>query len=144
MIDPSTISADWVEALPLASLKKGQPISFDIPASNDLFIHPEIYIKVTFKITNADGSGIGQDIPIAPINNSLHSLWQHVEAHINGRNVSVSSGNYTYNAYFRNQYECESTNKEGTMEAEIFYEDTPGEFDSVDPASNLGFSHRKD
>lgn len=74
LIGPSTVSSDWVEVQPLASLKKGQPVSFDIPASSDLFIHPSIYVKVTFKITNADGSGIGQDISVAPINNSLHTL----------------------------------------------------------------------
>lgn len=128
---------------PLASLKKGQPIAFDIAPSSELYIDPRIYMKVTFKITNDDGTSIGGDIPVAPMNNYLHSLWRHVECQINTRNVTITSGNYTYVSYFLNQFVRDKTEKETTMETDNFYEDTPGEFDAVDPASNLGFKERQ-
>lgn len=69
-------------------------------------------------------------------------MWRRVEVYINNRDVSSSNGNYAYTAYFQNQFATDAKEKEIPLEAEIFYEDSPGAFDSVDPDENIGFKHR--
>lgn len=65
---------DSIEIRPTTTLKKGQPISFDIVGSSDMFLDPTVLMKVWFKITKPDGTSIGSDTPVAPINNFVHSL----------------------------------------------------------------------
>lgn len=141
-INECVISSELVETTPLSSIKSGQPISFEIPESSDLFLDPNVNMKVTFKITNTDGSSIGSDTPVAPVNNAVHSLWKNVEVQLNDRDLSSSAGNYSYLSYFKNQFVMEAKVKETILEAQIWSEDTAGEFDSVDPSTNAGFKYR--
>lgn len=64
-IDESITSTELVESRPLSAIKTGHPVFFEIASSNDMFVDPDIYMKMSFKIVNADGTSIGADIPVA-------------------------------------------------------------------------------
>lgn len=142
LTDDCVISDDFIELRPTTSIRKGQPITFDMVGSSDLFLDPAVLCKVWFKVTNADGSSIGNDVPVAPINNLLHSLWNKVEVNLSNKDISPSSGNYMYAAYLNNQFLKTSLIKQDQLQTEFFYEDEPDHFDDVDPGTNTGFKDR--
>lgn len=121
LTDDSIVSEDYVELRPTTTLKKGQPICFDVVGSSDLFLDPQMYVKLSFKVAKPDGTSIGSDNPIAPINNFLHSLWNQVEVTMSGKEISPSSGNYMYLAYFHNQFLEPASRKQDQLQTELFF-----------------------
>lgn len=142
LTDDCVVLEDLVEIRPTTTIKKGQPITFDLVASSDLFLDPSIICKVWFKVTNPDGSTIGNDAPVAPINNLLHSMWNKVEVVLSGKEISPSNGSYMYSAYLSNQFLKSSIVKQDQLQTAFFYEDEPDHFDEVDPSENSGFKQR--
>lgn len=84
-------------------------------------------MKLSFKVVNGDGTGIGNDIPVAPVCNALHSMLRQFDVLVNNRLVSSSRCNYAYTSYFQNQFLANSRVKHTSLETQIFYEQ-PREF----------------
>jgi hypothetical protein len=57
----------------------------------------QLYVR---KLTNADGAALDDKDYTAGVNNFLHSLFSQCNISLNGVNITPSSDNYHYRAYF--------------------------------------------
>ena len=74
----------WIEHQPLTSLDSGGPIEFILPGTGDAYLDlANTYLLVRAKIVNGNGTDIGADTPVAPVNNWLNSLFSQVDVYLN-------------------------------------------------------------
>jgi hypothetical protein len=138
--------ASIVEYHPVSSLSDGAPIEFDISSSGDDYIdftNSQLYVRA--KITKADGSPIGTDEKVGPINNMLHSLFSQVDVSLNGIQITDSTNTYSFRAYIEDVLSYGLEAKQSHLTCGLFYKDEAGKMDSNDPNdadSNTGLKTR--
>ena len=124
----------FVEILPLNSNPDGAAYDFYVPALTDEYLDvssTRLYVKA--QIVKADGTAIGADAAVAPVNDLFNSLWSNIEFSMNGRAISQSNNMYAYTSMISNLIHNteEAVKSEGSMR--LFYKDTPNQMDVVEP-----------
>ncbi len=134
---------------PIASITDGGPIEFYIPGSGDEYLdlsQTQLYVKA--KITNADGTNLANAAPVGPVNLFLHSLFNQVDVSLNERLITASTPTYPYRAMIETLLSYGHDAKESQLSSSLFYKDTAGHMDVVDPTvaddtnANLGLRNR--
>ena len=90
----------WAEHQPLTYLDSGGPTAFVIPGTGDAYIDlANTYLLIRAKVVRGVGTDLAADIPVAPVNNWLHSLFSQVDVYLNDTLVTPSSNTYPFRAY---------------------------------------------
>ncbi|XP_034243508.1 uncharacterized protein F54H12.2-like [Thrips palmi] len=139
-------STHWVPYKPLTTLDSSNTVEFSIPGVGHEYIDPAhtlLYVKA--KIVKADGTDIvaNDQNDAAPVNYALHALWSQVDVSLNQKVISHSSMTYAYRAYIESLMNYDASAKKSHMTQRMWYEDTPGHFDSLDGRENLGLAWRR-
>ena len=111
-IQPTNAAVDhiyWVKKGPTYLNDEGNnAVHFNIPGDGtdytDLY---NTYLYVKLKIVDEDGNVFKQGDALEenfaiPVDNIMHSLWDHVDVKLNNSMVSFSTNNYMYKALFEN------------------------------------------
>jgi hypothetical protein len=135
---PPVNSVSESASLPLEFFIKGMPEHYpDLHGS-------EIYMKV--KIVHEDGTHIGKDEKVGPVNLFAHSMFSQIDLYINDELVTKNQSLYPYRAYLETLLNYGDDAKNSWLESCIYHPDTEGEaFDQTDPAGipiNSGYIAR--
>ncbi|XP_065211251.1 uncharacterized protein F54H12.2-like [Planococcus citri] len=133
---------EWVEYKPISALSETSQIEFTVPGIGEEYMdlsHTMLYLKV--KVTKSDGTALGNDDVVAPVNNWMHSLFSQVDIYLNQRLVSTPTGNYAYRAYIENILNYNSDSKDTHLKNVLFYADEGGKMNEY--ATNEGFKKRQ-
>jgi len=139
-------SSTYVEYHPISSLTDGAPIEFDVSSSGEDYVdlnNTLLYVKL--KVVKGNGTAIGVGEKVSLVNNTLHSLFSHVDVDLNGTRVTDSSNTNAYRAYLENLLSFDSGAKKTQLSCELFYKDESGEMDDCDPTlanANAGLVKR--
>lgn len=119
------------------------PYEFVIETVGDTFLcMNNMYMYCKAKVVDADGSDFVAGVEVAPINNTLSSLWRTVETKLNNVTINpASSYNYAQKEYLQSILSVEGSNY-NVKHASIFVMDTPGQHDTNND-NNAGFKSRK-
>ena len=128
------LGGQFHEYKPLNAVTADGPLEFTVSGTPGSYLdlaQTQFYVKA--KITLPDGSNLPAGAPCGPVNLFLHSLFNQVDVHLNERMVSTASNTYAYRAMMET--------------LGLFYKDTPGKMDAVDPTqvddnANLGLKKR--
>ena len=142
------LGGQFHEYKPLNAVTADGPLEFTVSGTPDNYLdlaQTQLYVKA--KITLPDGSNIPADAPCGPVNLFLHSLFNQVDVHLNDRMVSTASNTYAYRAMMETLLTYGFDAKTSHLTSGLFYKDTPGKMDAVDPTldddnANLGLKKR--
>ena len=85
------------------------------------------------KVTKADGTNLDADEKVGVVNNFLHSLFKQVDVYLKEKQVTQAMGTYSYRSYLETLLNYGPSAKESQLTAALFYKDTAGKTDVVDP-----------
>lgn len=122
----------YVDYRPTSSLSSGGSIDFTIsPLANQYIDLKKTYLFARAKITKADGTATNID-KVAPVNLTLHSLFNQVDVHLQQELVSsIGSQTYGYKAYIETMLEYGPDAKRSQLQAQLFYKDKAGDMDGL-------------
>ena len=131
----------FVEYRPTSQISsQDAPVSFTLGGDSSNYLdlkRTRLYAKL--KIVNEDGTDTEKTDMVAPINNTLHSLWSEIEIKISGKTVSLSNNCYGYKSYLKTMLTSSDSAKVSHLGAQGFRQDD-GPLDSI--AGNLGATWR--
>ena len=136
-------SGVWVEHQPLNNISDSGPIEFAIQSSTDAYLdlsNSVIFVKA--QIQKNDGSDLGDDAVVAPVNYWLNALFGQVDLSLNDKLVSASTNTYPYRAYLETLLSFGDEAKTSQLTGALWYEDTAGHMSALTQA-NTGFQKRK-
>jgi hypothetical protein len=139
----SIIGENEVEYYPLNPLTSGDAIQFDVPESYTELTDSNFLLKVSAKITEADGTPLKDDARTATANLTLHALFRDVILKANGIIINQATGCYPYRAIIETNFTYSTAAKNGTVGIpQLYYKDKAGKFHSTAPSGNPGFDAR--
>ncbi|XP_023288667.1 uncharacterized protein F54H12.2-like [Orussus abietinus] len=126
-------NSQWVHYKPISSLSDGSPIEFVVPGHGDGYldlaytmlsarvalqsVHSDIEVKTLKDVEN-----------VGPINNLLHSMFNHVDVFFNQKLVSPPNNAYAYTAYIETLLNYGSDAKKSHLTSSLWYGDTADRF----------------
>ena len=114
----------WIEYNPVSSISSSAPIEFTVTGSGDEYIDlNKTLLEVKAVIKQADGQQTPKTSHIAPINNTLQSLFSQVDVSLNDVPVSSSTTTYPYRAYIENHLNYGSDAKDSRLSAGLYFMD---------------------
>lgn len=136
----------WVDFRPTGSITHGSPIEFYISGTGDDYMdlkRTRLYLKI--QVANSDGSHLGIDDRVGPINLMLHSMFSQVDVSL--QNIQVGNGvgsNYSYKAYLDTLINQGNATKKSLLQAQGYFKDRAGMMDESDPINggNSGLAER--
>lgn len=120
-----------VQYRPLGA-KNDEIVEFFIPATTDEYFdmqHSRLYIKA--KIVHLDGTDIGPNENVAPINDLLNGLWKNVDLELNNRNVTQGNTNHGYISMISHLIHDSEESLKSERSMRLLYKDTPNQMDVV-------------
>lgn len=134
---------DWVTYQPIASLSDAVPIEFFIPSRGAEYLDlAQTLLNVKVKITARNGTDLAAGVNVGPVNNYLHSLFDHVGVSLSDKPVSSPSHTYPYRAYIESLLNYGKDALSSHQTTRLFYKDRAGHMDAL--ASNTtGFIKRQ-
>lgn len=129
-----------VEYRPVNQLSDDAPVIFDITEQKNFIDLRNSQIYVKMKIVKKDGTPVTAIKKIAPVNNSLHSLFERVSVIIEGKEVVKSCRDYPFKAIFSTLLGYDRTAKETQLLCQGFSKDDADDMNSI--AKNVGAGHR--
>lgn len=136
----SVESGSYVELRPISILDLDSPIEFLLSESDDYVDISHTKIKLRVKILNEDGTALAADSPVAPVNNFVSSLFEHVSIELNGKTITPPSNCYHYRSYIETLLNYSEDAKCTHLSSCLFVQDEAGKMDSVEGS---GFVDRK-
>lgn len=129
------------EVRPLSILdNSGGPIEFVIAPSDDYVDLSRTQLEIKLKITTENGTDLTINDSVAPINNLLSSLFDHVGIELNGKPVTPPSNHYNYRAYLEKLLNYSKEAKSTHLASGLFVQDEALKMDDV---GGSGFVARK-
>ena len=91
----------FVNHFPIATLARGAPIEFSVPASPEDYLDlGRTTLQLTLAVRRRNGNAaLRADQEVVPVQLLLHSLFQQVDVKLNDRVVTPSLNTYPYKAY---------------------------------------------
>ena len=144
----SISKGQWIEYHPLSNITDTGPIEFNVSGSGEEYLdlaRTQLYVKA--KITKPNGANLDPNTEVGPVNLFLHSLFSQVDVSLNERLISPSTNTYPYRAMLETLLSYGEEAKTSQLSMSLFYKDTPGKMDSVNPVAddadaNLGLKAR--
>jgi hypothetical protein len=136
-------SGMWVEHNPISSLDSSSTIEFVVSGSGDDYMdlsRSMIYVKAV--ILKADGTDLDDADFVAPVNNTLQSLFAQQDIILNDVLVSSSTMAHPYRCYIESLLNGGYDAKESKLSAEFFHRDTNIEDTDPSDSSNKGLRKR--
>lgn len=120
------------------------PIMFELKEDTDYLDLFNSYLKVVVKVVDSrPNKGVmAAQCEVGLTNNALHSLFKSIQVQLGNTVINQSHNDYAYRAYIENLLSYGSEAKKSFLQAEGFFEDTPGHFDTRGD-QNRGYKHRK-
>lgn len=126
---------------PISTLSNTAPIEFLVTSSGDEYIdlaHTMLHIVAKVKIDGQVAAGTTAEV--APVNNWFHSLFSHVDVHLNQKCITPPSNHYGYRAYIENLLNYGDAAKNSHLTTCLWYKDISKKFTGHD---NIGYVTRK-
>ena len=123
-----------VEIFPVSNVGDSGPIEFCITGSGDEFTDLRgswLYFKV--KVTKANGTDLGDDDRVAPANDLANCMIAGIDVTLNDKLISSSTNTNPFRAMITNLLSYGTDAKTSQLQSELFFKDTAGRFDNVDP-----------
>ena len=144
----SISKGQWIEYHLLSNITDTGPIEFNVSGSGEEYLElarTQLYMKA--KITKPNGANLDPNTEVGPVNLFLHSLFSQVDVSLNERLISPSTNTYPYRAMLETLLSYGEEAKTSQLSMSLFYKDTPGKMDSVNPVAddadaNLGLKAR--
>ena len=130
---------------PISSLDSNAPIEFNITGTGEhYFQFNKSYLLIKVKVTNIDGDTLNKaGVKCYPINNLFHSIIKQIDFYMNDKFISSSYNNYAYISYLQDLMNFSSDIQSSLLTSHLWEKDTPGVFDHVNEADNVGGLNRK-
>ena len=136
---------DWV---PPPHITDTGPIEFNVSGTGEEYLDlakTQVFVKA--KITKANGIALDAEKKVGPVNLFLHSLFSQVDVSLNEWLISPSTNTYPYRAMIETLFNYGGDSKSSQLSMALFYKDTPGNMDVVDPVAddtdaNMGLKAR--
>lgn len=137
----------WVECFPVSNLTDSGPIEFNVPGSGEEYGDlRQAWLYVKAKVVKANGDNLEEATDkVGPVNLFLQSLFSQVDVLLNDKVISQSTNTNPYRAMMSTLLTYGSDAKTSQMSCELFYKDTAGRMDVVDPTAaspNAGLKTR--
>ncbi len=144
LTDISVVNSHFEDIYPLNSFKGAvSPLEFSIPPSSshylDLF-NSSLYLKL--KCTDKAGATLGSTSNSSPANFPFASIFQNLEIYVNNVNITASTNNYPYAAFFNRVLSNGRDAKETRLQAELLLKENLSTTDAADD-SNFVYSKLK-
>lgn len=134
---------DWVTYQPIASLSDAVPIEFFVPSRGTEYLDlAQTLLSVKVKITARNGTPLAEGVNVGPINNYLHSLFDHVGISLSDKPVSSPSHTYPYRAYIESLLNYGKDAMGSHQTTRLFYKDKAGHMDDL-VGNTTGFIKRQ-
>ena len=132
--------SQWIPQQSVALIPTHGPIEFRVACSDQAYIDAaQTTLKITASLVNAaDGTPLAADVKIAPVNLTLHSLFNQIDVSLGQRLISDSTSNYAYRAYLESLLNFSKLAKQTQLQSSMFYKDTAGSMDETDPTAAGG------
>ncbi|XP_023210597.1 uncharacterized protein F54H12.2-like [Centruroides sculpturatus] len=123
-----------VTAHPVAAINDSRsPIEFLISGSGEHYMDlHSIYLCVQAKIVKKDGSNLGSEEKVTPVNYFLNSLFSQCTVYLNDKLV-ITQVNYPYRAILDALLFNSKEVQETFLTSALFFKDTAGQMDSINP-----------
>ena len=126
--------ASWIQFQPLTNIVDAGPIEFVINGSSDTYLDlAQTMLHVQAKIVGANGAALDDDVPVAPVNLMLQSLFSEVDVSLNDRVITPSTNTYQYRSVFESLLSYGPAAKSSHLTSGLFYKDSAGKMDVTDP-----------
>ncbi|XP_061173663.1 uncharacterized protein F54H12.2-like [Saccostrea echinata] len=134
----------YVDCRPVSQISENGPVEFTVPGTGDYLDLKKSLLFIKARIFKADGTTIGADEKVGPVNNFLHSLFNQVDISLNGKQFPSSGGaTYAYKAYLQNLLNYGEEAKQSQLQCSLFFKDDAGFMDVTDPnGANSGLYSR--
>ena len=143
----ATDGSQWVEHSPVSTITSSSPIEFIVSGSGEVYMdlnNTLLEVKACIKTTN--DSPVDAAVAVAPINNTLHSLFSQIDVSLNDVNVSSATTTYPYRAYIETHLNYGTdANKSRLQAAMCFIDDNLTVSNPIDDSSsarNMGLKRR--
>lgn len=138
-------NGQWIEYHPLSSLSDSGPIEFLVSGTPEDYLdlaHTQLHVKA--KIVNADGTNLGAEAKVGPVNLFLHSMFSQADVYLNDSMISASNNCYPYRCYIETLLNYGNDAKASWLTNSLWYKDSAGKFNDNDPTTtaNTGFKSR--
>lgn len=137
------LDGSYVHYSPIAPLDDSSTLEFNVPPSANQYTdlsHTLLYVK--FKVVAADGTALAADATVAPVNNTMHTIWAQLDVLLNNKLVSQSGHPYNYRAFVTNLLNYGMDAKDSHLSAVLWHEDSAGKHDTI-AAENKGYEKRQ-
>ena len=136
----------WVDHEPVSSVGDGGSVTFLSPGTEDYVDLSMTILVVHAKVTKVNGDNVDADMKIGPVNNFHHSLFKQV-VFLKGKQVTQATGTYAHRSYLETLLNYGPSAKRSQLTASLFYKDTAGKMDIMDPtlagdAANYNYNLR--
>ena len=116
--------SQWVEHSPVSTLTSSSPIEYIVSGSGEDYMdlnNTLLEVKACIKTTN--NSPVDAAVAVAPINNTLHSLFSQIDVSLNDVNVSSATTTYPYRAYIETHLNYGTDAKKSRLQAAMYFID---------------------
>ena len=116
--------SQWVEHSPVSTITSSSPIEFIVSGSGEDYMdlnNTLLEVKACIKTTN--DSPVDAAVAVAPINNTLHSLFSQIDVSLNDVNVSSATPTYPYRAYIETHLNYGTDAKKSRLQAAMYFID---------------------
>ena len=113
--------SQWVEHSPVSTITSSSPIEFIVSGSGEDYMdlnNTLLEVKACIKTTN--DSPVDAAVAVAPINNTLHSLFSQIDVSLNDVNVSSATTTYPYRAYIETHLNYGTDAKKSRLQAAMY------------------------
>ena len=140
--DIGLLKREWVDYAPANTISEGAPIEFAIDSNPQKYIDlSKTLLNIKGKVVNGDGTALVADAPVAPVNNTLHSLWRQVDLSLNQVPLPSVGTNYGYKSILDLLLGYGEDAKKTQLQAQMYVKDMAGFMDDTD--ANFGYNWRK-
>lgn len=133
----------YTEHLPNGSTENQNPIKFTVSGDSNCYLDlSNSYLYLETKITKADGTDLGDDDVVGPINLICHSLFKQCDIYLNDTLISDSSNLYHYRSYLETLLSYSTEAKESQLTLALYNKDKAGKHDDI-ANGNTGLAARR-
>ena len=119
----------WQYLTPKNTLAANSPLLFEIEKSSDFVDLSQTTLSIKYRVTESNDTPIEDTSKVAPINNTIHSLFSQVTVSLKDHNVSQPNSAYAYRAYIETLLNYSRSAKRTWLQAVGWNIDQPGKFD---------------
>ena len=113
-----SIESDYYQYLnPKNTLSSGSPLLFEIESTSDFVDLSQTTLSVQYRVAEADGTALTATSKVAPVNNTLHSLFSQVTVALKDHNITQPNSDYAYRAYLETLLNYSSSAKNTWLRA---------------------------